>query len=488
MDLKDLTISKVHNGLTRKDFTCEDLARAYLARIYERQPLINAFITVTENMALEQAQRVDEKIAKGEGIGSLEGVPCAIKDNILVQGVRATAGSKILEHYTAAYNATVVEKLKKAGVVILGKTNMDEFAMGSSGETSAYGVTRNPVDPERVPGGTSSGSAAAVADNQCVFALGSDTGGSIRQPASFCGIVGFKPTYGAVSRYGLIAMASSLDQIGPLTKTVEEAEIVFNAIHGKDQFDGTTTEIQNSNLKSQNLGIGNLRIGVPKEYFIDGMDKRVESSIRAAIKKLEARGAQIKEVNLPLSPYALAVYYILMPAEVSANLARFDGIRYGRPEISNSKSFGKLRTGFQISNLIGSYCHTRGAQFGAEVRRRIMLGAYVLSAGYKDAYYTQAQKVRALIKEEFRQVFQSVDVLLTPTTPTPAFAFGEKADPLTMYLCDIFTVSANVAGIPGISIPCESKQGLPVGLQILGPQRGEELVFKVGRWTGQKEE
>ena len=464
MNLHNLTIQKVHQGFAHKEFSCEELTRTHIARIQERQPRINAFITLSEELALAQAQEVDARLRAGKPLRALEGVPCAIKDAILVKGVRATAGSKILEQYTASYDATVVTRLKEAGAVILGKTNMDEFAMGSSGETSAYGVTRNPHDETRVPGGSSAGSAACVADDQAVFALGSDTGGSIRQPASFCGITGFKPTYGAVSRSGLIAMASSLDQIGPFAKTVEDAQVVFNVIAGKDPLDSTTIDLKAAHSEQK---IKNLRVGVPKEYFIDGMDKEVETVVRRAIAFLEAEGAKVEEVSLPLSPYALAVYYILMPGEVSANLARFDGIRYGTPAAAN--------------DLLDLYCATRGTQFGAEARRRIMLGTYVLSAGYRDAYYKQAQKVRVLIAQEFETMFQKVDVLITPTSPTPAFRFGEKAaDPLTMYLSDIFTVSANVGGIPGLSLPCGTSQGLPVGLQLLGARGDDARLLSLG--------
>ena len=465
MNFHQLTIAQAHEGLLQKSFSSQELTRACLARIQERQPAINAFITLVEDSAMAQARAVDARIARGENIHHLAGIPCAVKDAILVQDIRATSGSNILKHYTAAYDATVITKLKAAGAVILGKTNMDEFAMGSSGETSAYGPTHNPHDITRVPGGSSSGSAASVADNQVIFSLGSDTGGSIRQPAALCGVVGFKPTYGAVSRYGLIAMTSSLDQIGPMTRTVEDAKLVFDTIRGKDPMDATSFDLKIRNSKFE---IRNLRIGIPQEYFIPGMDPEVEALVRGAIKKFEAQGAQIHEVHLPLSLHSLAVYHILMPAEVSTNLARFDGIRYGTPE--------------ERGDILDQYCATRGIQFGPEVRRRIMLGAYVLSAGHADAYYKQALKVKAMIRHEFEEVFSKVDVLFTPTTPTPAFKLGEKvSDPLTMYLCDILTVPVNIADIPAISVPCGTSHGLPVGLQVIGPYGGDDRVLEVAK-------
>jgi len=363
--------------------------------------------------------------------------------------------------------------LKESGAIILGKTNMDEFAMGSSTENSAFGPTKNSRNRECVPGGSSGGSAVAVAADLSVAALGSDTGGSVRQPASFCGVVGFKPTYGAVSRYGLMAMASSLDQIGPITKTVEDAENIFNVIKGKDKFDSTSVDNERAKIIAEKFSgkknFKDLKIGIPKEYFISGMDGEVEKNIKSKISELEKRGAKIKAVSLPHTDYALAVYYIIMPAEVSANLARYDGIRYGAREKS-------------AKNLLETYFKTRAKNFGDEPKRRIMLGTYVLSSGYYDAYYLQAQKMRTLIQEDFKKVFTEVDCLITPTTPTTAFKIGEKIDdPLTMYLNDIFTVSANVAGIPAISLPCGEAHGLPVGIQVMGQWFGEEVLFKVAR-------
>lgn len=458
------TIKEARQGFIRKKFSCLELTRAYLNKIKKENKKYNNFLNLTEKLALDQAKKVDEKIARRQKIGALEGIPIAIKDNILVEDYKTTAGSKILENYIAPYDAFVIEKLKKAGAVILGKTNLDEFAMGSSTENSAFGVVKNPHDIARVPGGSSGGSAVAVAANHCVAALGSDTGSSVRQPASFCGVVGFKPSYGMVSRYGLIAMASSLDQIGPIAKTVEDTKLIFDVIRGQDKMDSTTIE---SRIKNQELRIKNLRIGVPKEYFGKGLDKEVKEKIEKAIEKLEKKGAKIKKVSLPSSEYGLAVYYILMPAEVSANLARYDSIKYG--------------LSLKGKDLLDQYLKTRAQGFGDEVRRRLILGTYVLSAGYKDAYYNKAQKVRALIKKDFEKVFNEVDVLLTPTAPTTAFKIGEKQDPLSMYLSDIYTVQANLAGLPAISVPCGEARGLPVGLQIIGPQFKDDLVLKVAK-------
>ncbi|MEK7606758.1 MAG: Asp-tRNA(Asn)/Glu-tRNA(Gln) amidotransferase subunit GatA [Patescibacteria group bacterium] len=469
MNLNDLTLARAHEGLAGKEFSSEDLTRACLDRIRETDEEFGAFLVVDEKGALEAARSADKKIHQGEASSPLLGVPVALKDAILVQGLACTAGSRILENYAAAYDATVTRKLRESGAVILGKTNMDEFAMGSSTENSAFHPTKNPRNPKYVPGGSSGGSAAAVAADQCIFSLGSDTGGSIRQPASLCGVVGLKPTYGSVSRYGLIAMSSSLDVIGPFAKTVEDARLVFSAISGKDPMDGTTIETPNSQLPAINLK--NVRIGIPKEYFVDGMDLVTEKLVREAIKKLESLGATIVDVSLPHASYALAVYYVLMPAEVSANLSRFDGIRYGASLYRESPS----------SPLSEIYTKTRSRGFGEEAKRRIMLGAYALSAGYRDAYYGKAQTVRALIKEDFDRVWSKVDCLATPTSPSVAWRFGERVeDPLSMYLADIFTISANLAGIPAMSLPCGQDGGLPVGLQLMGPAGGEAMLFGVG--------
>ena len=463
--MKNLTIKQVHEGLVKKKFTCVKLTQEFLDRIESERDL-NAVITVTADLALTQAKFVDRKIATGEEIGVLEGVPCLIKDNILLAGVMATAGSKILENYTAAYDATVIKKLKEAGVVFLGKTNMDEFAMGSTTESSFFGPTKNPRDKTKVPGGSSGGSAAAVAADLCVFALGSDTGGSIRQPASFCGVTGLKPTYGAVSRYGLMAMASSLDQIGPITKCAEDAEIVFEAIAGQDEKDSTTTDF----CGADHTDIKKCRIGLPKECFGEGLDSEVSARVREAAEKLAKAGAEIKEISLPHTDYALSVYYILMPAEVSANLARYDGQRYGY----------SVRD--RATNLFDIYAKSRGEGFGNEVRRRIMLGAYVLSHGYYDAYYKKAMQVRTLVKRDFEKAFLDVDFILTPTAPCVAWNIGEKIlDPLSMYLSDIYTISANIAGIPGISVPCGEAYNLPVGLQILGKSFSENNILNLAK-------
>jgi len=467
-------INEAHKGLIKKEFSAVELTKFYLNKIKKENKKYNNFLNLTEKLALEQAKKVDNKIGRGEKIEGLEGIPIAIKDNILVEDYPVTAGSKILGNYIAPYDATVIKKLKQAGAIIIGKTNLDEFAMGSSTENSAFGAVKNPHDTKRVPGGSSGGSTVAVAADHCLGALGSDTGGSVRQPASFCGAVGFKPSYGMVSRYGLIAMASSLDQIGSIAKNVEDGKLIFDAIRGRDELDSTTIDL---NPKSEIRNPKQIRIGIPKEYFGKGLDKGVREKIDKAIEDFRKKGAKIKEVSLPSSEYALAVYYIIMPAEISANLARYDGIKYGYSKIKSQKS--------KVKSLLENYLETRAEGFGDEVRRRIMLGTYVLSAGYWEAYYGKAQKVRALIKQEFEKVFKQVDVILTPTAPTPAFKIGEKKDPLSMYLSDIYTVPANLAGLPAISVPCGEAKGLPVGLQIIGPQFRDDLVFKVVMDYGQ---
>ena len=468
--LNELTIKQAAEKLRKKEISSVELTKAVLEQIKNKDKNIHAYLTLTEEFALEQARELDKKRAYGEDLGILAGIPAAIKDNILVEGVKCTAASKILENYIAPYDATVVKELKKSGAVIVGKANMDEFAMGSSTENSAFGPTKNPHNLEYVPGGSSGGAAAAVAANECIYALGSDTGGSIRQPASFCGVVGLKPTYGRVSRYGLMAMASSLDQIGPLTKTVEDCLFVQAAIEGADKMDSTSLnpkfEILNSEqIQNSKFKVKDLRIGVPKEYFAKGIDIEVEESIKNAIKQFENLGAKIQEVSLPYTEYALACYYIIMPSEVSANLARYDGIKYGF-------SVG------DVKGLLDVYLKSRQSGFGDEVRRRIMLGSYALSAGYYDAYYLNAQRVRTLVKEDFDRAFRQVDVLVTPTSPTPAFKLGEKIDdPLKMYLSDIYTVPINLAGIPALSMPCGKTSGLPIGLQIIGKHFDEKTIF-----------
>lgn len=468
MNLSNLTIKQTHDGLIAKDFSCTELTQATLRHIATRNKDVNAFITVTDDLALAQAKIVDARIAAGEPIRALEGVPCAVKDNILIEDIRATGGSQILKNYIATYDATVITRLKNEGVVFVGKTNMDEFAMGGSGENSAYAPTKNPRDLNMVPGGSSSGSTAAVADDQCVFALGTDTGGSIRQPASFCGIVGMKPTYGRVSRHGAMAMASSLDQIGPLTKNVEDAALVLKTIAGHDGFDTTVVNREDDWMTELERGVAGKKIGVPREYFVSGMDPDVESSVRLMLKKLEEQGATLVDIHLPHTPYALATYYIIMPAEVSSNVARYDGVRYG----------WRAKAG----NLEEMYLNTRQEGFGEEVQRRIMLGTFVLSSGYYDAYYKKAQQVRTLIKRDFDKAFAEVDCILTPTAPTPAFPLGDKtADPMTMYLADIYTVSANLAGIPGMSVPCGKKGNLPIGIQVLARPFDESNMLRVAR-------
>ncbi len=469
----ELTIKKFHEYLENGELSSREILTFYLENIKQHDGEIHAFLTIFDD-AFEQAETVDKKIKERQELPLLAGVPFAIKDNILIKGKKCTAGSKILENYTAAYDATVVKRLKEQGAVFLGKTNMDEFAMGSSTEHSAFGPTRNPYDTNRVPGGSSGGSAAAVARQECFAALGSDTGGSIRQPASFCGVVGFKPTYGSVSRYGLIAMASSLDQIGPFAKCVEDAEIIFNAIKGKDPLDSTTVGNKGSTFVSQR---SNLCIGVPKEFFSlegenNGVDEGVVLNVRHAIDVYKRLGFEIKQVSIESLKYAIAVYYIIMPAEISSNLARFDGVRYG---------FSK-----KTDSLLEDYMVTRREGFGPEPRRRILLGTYVLSAGYYDAYYNQALKVRDLMKKDFQRVFKEVDAILSPTTPTPAFKIGEKTeDPVSMYLADIFTAAANLTGVPAISLPCGmvSREGksLPVGLQLMAPWFEEEKLFSFAK-------
>ncbi len=477
-------IKQLHEKLMSKQISATELAQDYLVRIKNKNPELNAFITITEKQALERASRIDELIAAGAELSLLAGIPASIKDLIMTEGIQTTAGSKILENYIAPYDATLVKKLKENGMVLLGKNNCDEFAMGGSGENSSFGPTKNPHNLERVPGGSSSGSAVAVATDLSVYSIGTDTGGSIRQPAAFCGVVGFKPTYGTISRYGLIAMASSFDQAGIMASTIEDVEIVYNTIKGVDKLDSTSLEILNpkseilnkfkiQNLNDQKLDLKNFKIGIPKEYFVSGLDKEVENAVKNVIKKAEKLGAEIVKVSLPRTEYALAVYYIIQPAEASANLARYDGIRYGKKE--------------DAENLFNVYAKSRAKYFGDEVKRRIMLGTYALSSGYYDEYYKKAQQVRTLIKLDFEKVFSpnsaGVDLLITPTTPTPAFKLNEKINsPLQMYLQDVFTVPVNVAGLPAISIPAgKTNLGLPIGAQLIGPWQGEEILFKVGK-------
>ncbi len=476
MELQDLTIKKFHQGLIDKKFSATEVAKAFFDYIEEKDEKIGAYLRLTKDLAIDQAKQVDIDVAADKKINILAGAPLAIKDNILIEGGPTTAASKILENYRASYDATVIKKLKEVGAVFLGKTNLDEFAMGASTENSAFKITKNPHDLERVAGGSSGGSAASVAANMAVAALGSDTGGSIRQPASFCGIVGLKPTYGAVSRLGLVAMASSLDQIGSMAKTVEDAAILFKAIAGEDEFDSTSVDTKYGDelLNPDFNAVKKLKIGIPKEYFIaEGLDKNIAKAVEEAIDGLKSLGFEFKEISLPRTKYAVSVYYIIMPAEVSANLARFDGIRYGQMSNVNGQKL----------NLKDIYLKTRGDGFGDEVKRRIILGTFVLSAGYYDAYYTKAQKVRQLIKNDFNEAFKEVDVILTPVYPTSAFKIGEKIDdPLKMYLGDIFTIPANLAGLPAISIPVKQTTNLPVGFQLIGKPFREADILGIGQY------
>lgn len=450
-----MTIPEFHEKLKNRKISAREAVVSYLDKIKKKNGELNAYLEVFEKDALERAKELDERIASGEEPEELWGVPLAIKDNILIRGKIASAASKILGNYVAPYDAFVVEKLKKAGAIFLGRTNMDEFAMGSSTENSAYGPTKNPRDLEKVPGGSSGGSAAAVAGGLTMAALGSDTGGSIRQPAAFCKVVGLKPTYGAVSRSGLIAMASSFDQIGPIAQTVEDAEILFNAIRGKDELDSTswTSDIQ-VDVRRPLVK----KIGIPKEYFGEGLDTQIKNGIDEVIKKL-SKSYEIREINLPHTKYALSCYYVIVPAEVSSNMARYDGVRYG--------------VRIEGGDLIDTYKKSRGDGIGLEVRRRILLGTYVLSAGYYDAYYSKAQKVRFLVKKDFADAFRGVDAILCPTVPTSPFKFGEKSDPLSMYLSDIYTIPANLAGVPALT--------LSSGVQIIAPHFREDILFSLGK-------
>lgn len=467
-ELTQLTIYEAHKLLKSRQISSVELTRSMLERIEELDPRVKAFMTVTAELALRQAAQADKKIASGE-CGPLTGVPAVIKDVLCTKDVRTTCSSKMLENFVPPYNASVIEKLYAQGMVLLGKANMDEFAMGSSTENSAYFTTHNPWDLERVPGGSSGGSAAAVAAGEAIFALGSDTGGSIRQPAGFCSITGLKPTYGRVSRYGLIAFASSLDQIGPMTQDVTDCAMVMNAISGHDERDSTSVACEVPDYtKSLNRDIKGLKLGIPKEYFVEGMQPGVAQAMEAAIAKLEEMGAVIdRNVSLPSTPYALAVYYIIAPSEASANLARYDGVKYGFSYQGTDSMWEAMEK-------------TRQFGFGPEVKRRIMLGTYALSAGYYDAYYLKAQKVRTLIRMEFERAFEKYDALITPTSPTVPFKAGEKVDdPLAMYLSDVCTLPINIAGVPAISVPAGFAGGLPIGLQIIAKPFAEETILRI---------
>ena len=464
------TVATVREGLVAKKISARELADEFYGRIEGQNPTLNAFLTLSKERAYTQADKMDALIARGEPLPPLGGVPIAVKDVISTRDVRTTCGSKILETYVPPYDATAVERLERAGAVVLGKTNCDEFAMGSSNENSAYGPVRNPAAPDRVPGGSSGGSAAAVAAGLAVAALGTDTGGSIRQPGSFCGIPGLMPTYGRVSRYGLVAFASSLDKIGPFTTNIPDAAAVLAVIAGYDPSDSTSANVPvDDYLEAIERPADGLRIGVPEDYFGEGLDSEVTERVQAAISVLERLGCKRIPLQMPHTDYAIAAYYIIATAEASSNLARYDGVRYG------------VRV--PGSTLIEMYRKTRERGFGSEVKRRIMLGTYALSSGYYDAYYLRAQKVRALIAQDFEAAFQKADVILTPTAPTPAFCLGEKVeDPLQMYLADIYTVTGSLAGVPGISVPCgKTKAGLPVGLQIFGSHFRESVVLRVAR-------
>lgn len=487
MKLNELTIKEARLKLDAKEITALELTEACLAQIKKLNPEINAVLTICEDSALKEAREADRRIVAGEK-GDLLGIPYLCKDNIMTKDIRTTAASKILENYIAPYDATVIKKLKLAGAILLGKTNLDEFAHGASTENSAYGVTKNPLDLTRVPGGSSGGSAAGVASNMCLFALGSDTGGSIRQPASFCGIYGLKPSYGRVSRFGLLSMTSSTDVIGPLAKTAYDAALVLKTIAGRDNLDATSAPeaimayekeiISASNSSSASSGASSgaplkgLKVGLPKEYFLKEMKKEISLCIKEVAQKLEAKGAQIVEVSLPYTEYGIPVYYIITPSEISSNLARFDGVAWGlaKNEANNLQDFYKVN---------------RGLGFGPEVKRRVMLGTYALSAGYYDAYYKKAQAVRTLIINDFKKVFESVDILLTPTSPHTAFKIGEQVnDPLAMYMEDIFVTGASLAGLPAISVPAgtvETSDGdeMPVGAQFIAPRLEEGRIFKV---------
>ncbi len=463
-----LTIHEAHKLLKTKQLSSEELTKACLERIHQVESRVHALVTITDELALKQAQKADELIAAGD-VNPLSGIPILIKDVICTKGIPTTCSSKMLENFVPPYDATVVERLNNCGAVVLGKANMDEFAMGSSTENSAFFNTHNPWNLSRVPGGSSGGSAAAVAVGETIYALGSDTGGSIRQPAGFCSVTGLKPTYGRVSRYGLVAFASSLDQIGPITQDVTDCALVLNAIADYDSRDSTSVPYSTPDYtQCLSTDLNGLRIGVPREYFVEGMQTKVETAIRTAINKLEELGARVEwEVSLPHTPYALAVYYIIAPSEASANLARYDGVKYGFSYQDTDSMWEAMEK-------------TRQYGFGAEVKRRIMLGTYALSAGYYDAYYLKAQKVRTLIRQEFDQAFEKFDALVTPTSPTVPFKIGEKVDdPLQMYLSDVCTLPINSAGLPAISIPAGFADGLPIGMQIIAKPFAEETILKI---------
>jgi aspartyl-tRNA(Asn)/glutamyl-tRNA(Gln) amidotransferase subunit A len=471
MELHELSIQDIHELLSSRKISSEEITRAYLERIHRLDPKIKSYVTVSDEPALEQAREADKRIQTGEGLTPLGGIPYSAKDSISTSGVNTTCSSKILEKYKPFYDATAIKKLKSTGAVLLGKNNMDEFGMGSSTENSGFFTTRNPWNFDYVPGGSSGGSAAAVAAGLTPFSLGEDTGGSVRMPASFCGITGLKTTYGRVSRYGLIPLVSSFDTIGPMARSVYDVALVLEAIAGNDPKDSTSRmeSVQSFSAtmkKTDNLR--GLRIGIPKEYFVEGLDREVGASLRLAIKQIESLGAEVLEVSLPHTQYAIPVYYLILFAEASSNLAKYDGVRFGLSERN-------------VDNLLELYLKTREKGFGAETKRRIMLGTFALSAGYYDAYYLKAQKVRTLIRQDFEKAFETCDALITPVAPTTAFRIGEKiTNPLDMYLSDVFVVAVNLAGIPALSVPCGFSNGLPVGMQIIGPHLSEETLLRIG--------
>ena len=470
MSLHALSIHQAQDKLRAREISAIELTQSVLDRIQTTDERLHSYLTVCSDEALKQAHAADRTLANGSSPPALCGIPIALKDVILAQGIRSTAGSKILEHFIPPYDATVTQRLKDAGAVIVGKVNCDEFAMGSSNENSAFALCRNPWDTDRVPGGSSGGSATSVAADQTCASLGTDTGGSIRLPASFCGVVGLKPTYGRVSRFGIVAYASSLDQVGPCTKDMRDCALLLNIIAGYDPRDSTSVNRPTPDYtEALRQDVHGLRIGIPQQYFVDGMQPEVEASVNEAIAQLESQGAKIVSISLPHTEYAVAAYYVIATAEASSNLARYDGVRYGY-------------RASEVDDLGDMYHTTRAQGFGTEVKRRIMLGTYVLSAGYYDAYYLKAQKVRTLVRQDFLRAFETCDVIATPVAPTTAFRIGEKVDdPLTMYLSDIFTIAVNLAGLPGLSVPCGfDHQGLPIGLQLIGPPFGEEVLLRTG--------
>jgi len=470
MELCEYTACQLAEMLQKREISSKEITESVFDRIQTREKEINAYISLTRELALEQAGLADQRFKKGENVTPLNGIPIALKDNLCTQGIKTTCGSKILENYIPPYNATAVKNVLNAGMVLIGKTNLDEFGMGSSTEKSFFGSTRNPVNPEYVAGGSSGGSAAAVAAGETILALGTDTGGSVRMPAAYCGVVGIKPTYGRVSRYGLISYASSLDQIGALGRSVADCAYLLNAICGHDRLDSTSAPIENPDF-SRDLGEGvkGIKIGLPREYFTEGLDPEVSEKIMTAVNLLATNGAEIIDISLPHSSYAISTYYLIATAEASSNLARYDGVRYG------------YRAEEDVNDMIQMYEATRSQGFGQEVKRRIMLGSYVLSAGYYEAYYLKAQKVRTLIKNDFEAALKKVDCIISPVTPSTPFKLGEKnVDPLQMYLEDIYTVSINLAGLPGLSINCGKVDGLPVAFQIIGKHFDENLILQVG--------